>query len=204
MRRERRHLPCSDATIRKVERRRAFTVVEILVVVVLLAAVAGLVAPRLTNTSSRRVTAAAEATAETLSALARRDAMLSQPLALIFDSASNTLRTSVLQRDARTGDVTWRNDPLLPDADLLDAKVVAVTSDGAEMGVDALRIELDQYQPRPALRVVLSDAKGENLVTVDLPASSLQATLVYGDMRQQPGASRSIDLDDEGKERQAW
>lgn len=204
MRRERRHLPCSDATIRKGGRRRAFTVVEILVVVVLLAAVAGLVAPRLTNTSSRRVTAAAEAIAETLSALARRDAMLSQPLALIFDSENNALRIIVLQRDSRTGDVTWRNDPLLPDADLLDAKVVAVTSDGAEMGVDALRIELDQYQPRPALRVVLSDAKGENLVTVDLPASSLQAILVYGDMRQQPGASRSIDLDDEGKERQAW
>ncbi len=150
------------------------------------------------------MTAAAEATAETLSALARRDAMLSQPLALIFDSTNNMLRTSVLQRDVRTGDVTWRNDPLLPDADLLDARIVAVTSDGAEMGVDALRIELDQYQPRPALRVILSDAKGENLVTVDLPASSLQATLVYGDMRQQPGASRSIDLDDEGKERQAW
>jgi Tfp pilus assembly protein FimT len=168
--------------------RRAFTVVEILVVIVLLAAVAGLVAPRLTNTSSRRVTAAAESAAETLSALARRDAM----------------RTSVLQRDARTGDVTWKVDPLLPDADLLDARVVAVTSDGAEVGVDAMRIEFDQYQPRPALRVVLSDAKGGNLVTVDLPASSLQASVVYGDMREQAGGSRSIDLDDEGKERQAW
>lgn len=184
--------------------RRAFTVVEILVVIVLLAAVAGLVAPRLTNTASRRVTAAAEATAETLSALARRDAMLSQPLALVYDRANNTLRTSVLQRDARSGDVNWRNDPLLPDADLQDAQIVAVTSDGAELGVDALRIELDQYQPRPALRFVLSDTKGENLITVDLPASSLQAALVYGDMRQQPGASRAIDLDDEGKERQAW
>lgn len=184
--------------------RRAFTVVEILVVIVLLAAVAGLVAPRLTNTASRRVTAAAEATAETLSALARRDAMLSQPLALTYDRANNMLRTSVLQRDARSGDVNWRNDPLLPDADLLDAQILAVTSDGAELGVDALRVELDQYQPRPALRVVLSDAKGENLITVDLPASSLQAVLVYGDMRQQPGASRAIDLDDEGKERQAW
>ncbi len=184
--------------------RRAFTVVEILVVIVLLAAVAGLVAPRLTNTSSRRVTAAAESAAETLSALARRDAMLSQPLALTYDSANNVLRTSVLQRDARTGDVAWKVDPLLPDADLLDARVVAVTSDGAEVGVDAMRIELDQYQPRPALRVVLSDAKGDNLVTVDLPASSLQATVVYGDMREQAGGSRSIDLDDEGKERQAW
>lgn len=184
--------------------RRAFTVVEILVVIVLLAAVAGLVAPRLTNTASRRVTAAAEATAETLSALARRDAMLSQPLALVYDRANNTLRTSVLQRDARSGDVNWRNDPLLPDADLQDAQIVAVTSDGAELGVDALRIELDQYQPRPALRFVLSDTKGENLITVDLPASSLQAALVYGDMRQQPGASRAVDLDDEGKERQAW
>jgi hypothetical protein len=52
--------------------------------------------------------------------------------------------------------------------------------------------------------VVLSDAKGGNLVTVDLPASSLQASVVYGDMREQAGGSRSIDLDDEGKERQAW
>lgn len=184
--------------------RRAFTIVEILVVIVLLAAVAGLVAPRLTNTASRRVTAAAETAAETLSALARRDAMLSQPLALTYDTANNMLRTSVLQRDARSGDVAWKADPLLPDADLLDARVVAVTSDGAEVSVDGMRIEFDQYQPRPALRVILSDTKGENLVTVDLPASSLQATVVYGDMREQSGGSRSIDLDDEGKERQAW
>ena len=86
---------------------RAFTIVEVLVVVVLLAAVAGLVAPRLTNNAARRVTAAAESTAEALSALARRDAMLSQPLALTYDQASNMLRSTVLQRDLQRNTVAW-------------------------------------------------------------------------------------------------
>ena len=183
---------------------RAFTIVEVLVVVVLLAAVAGLVAPRLTNNAARRVTAAAESTAEALSALARRDAMLSQPLALTYDQASNMLRSTVLQRDLQRNTVAWKSDALLPEADLGDAKLLAVTADGAELGVSELRIEFDQFQPRPSLRIVLTDAKGGNPVSIDMPASSLQATIVSGDIRQQPGATRAIDLDDEGKERQAW
>lgn len=183
---------------------RAFTVVEILVVIVLLAAVAGLVAPRLTNNAARRVTAAAEATAETLSALSRRDAMLSQPLALMYDRANNRLHASVLLRDAQRNSVEWRSDPLLPDADLQDARIVSVTADGAELDTSELRVEFDQFQPRPSLRIVFSDSAGGNLTSVDMPASSLQATIVFGDIREQPGASRAIDLDEQGKERQAW
>jgi prepilin-type N-terminal cleavage/methylation domain-containing protein len=184
--------------------RRAFTIIELIVVVVLLGVAATMIVPRVTDTAGRRVRASAERVSETLSALARRDAMLSQPLALTFDRENARLRVLALFRDAQRDTVAWREDGFLPDATLEDAVLVSVQSDGAELDATNLRVEFDQYQPRPALRVVLSDAKGNNLWSVELASASQQADVTAGDIRRQPGATRVIDLDEEGKERVAW
>jgi type II secretory pathway pseudopilin PulG len=173
-------------------------------VIVILGAMAALIAQRITDTAGRRVRASAERTSETLSAMARRDAMLSQPLALTYDVARAQLKPQVLFRDAQRNTAAWKTDAMLPEADIEDAVIVSVQADGAELDATNLRVEFDQFQPRPALRIVLSDKAGGNLWSVDMPAASMQAVVVSGDIRQKADASKRIDLDDEGKERVAW
>jgi type II secretory pathway pseudopilin PulG len=183
-------------------RNRAFTIMELVVVVVLLTVSAGLVVPRLVGGEDRKVRAGAERVGELLSALARRDAMLSQPMVLLYDAARERLYGEVLLREG--GEAAWREDRLLPEASLQGLKVVSVQSDGAELDATNLRVELDQFSPRPAMRVVISDARERYFWSVDMPASALQAMVVPGDVRTTGAGEAATDLDDAGLSESGW
>jgi type II secretory pathway pseudopilin PulG len=175
---------------------------ELVVVVVLLTVSAGLVVPRLVGGEARKVRAGAERVGELLSALARRDAMLSQPMVLLYDGPRERLYGEVLLRE--DGEATWREDRLLPEASLQGLKVVSVQADGAELDATNLRVELDQFSPRPAMRVVISDARDRYFWSVDIPASALQAVVVAGDVRTAGAGEAATDLDDAGLSESGW
>lgn len=179
---------------------------EVIVVIVILAIAAGIVLPRALSDPGRSVKARAEGVAELLSALARRDAMLSQPLALVRDGEAGVLRGEVLRRATGSKQARWERDLLLPEAELIGAQLVSVRADGAELDLEGLRIEMDQYQPRRALILVLVDESGQNPWSVELPASALQATVRSGDARRSSiDASAEVeDLDATGREKTAW
>jgi len=184
---------------------------ELVVVVVLLAISAGLVVPRLVGGEDRKVRAGAERIGELLSALARRDAMMSQPMVLLLDGERDRLMAEVLLREGIEGAASWREDRLLPDATLEGLKLVSVQADGAELDTTNLRVEFDQFSPRPALRVVVSDAKDRFFWSADLATSALQAEVVAGDVRQVRAVGRGADgnqsvtdLDDAGLGETGW
>lgn len=181
---------------------------ELIVVVVLLTISAGLVLPRIVGGEDRKVRAGAERVGELLSALARRDAMLSQPMVLLYDASRERLYGEVLLRDDGSavggGDAKWREDRLLPEASLQGLKVVSVQVDGAELDATNLRVEFDQFSPRPALRVVISDSRDRYLWSVDMSASSLQAAVVSGDVRAAGAGEGVTDLDEAGLSESAW
>jgi type II secretory pathway pseudopilin PulG len=179
---------------------------EVVVVIVILAIAAGVVLPRALSDPGRTVKARAFAVAELLSALARRDAMLSQPLSLVRDAERGVLFGEVLSRGGGATQPRWQRDLLLPEADLAGATLVSVRADGAELDPDGLRIDMDQYQPRRALLFVLADERGQNPWSVELSASALQATVRSGDARNDAARSEADveDLDATGREKTAW
>jgi len=167
---------------------------------VILGVVGALVVPRLTGGESRRVRGAAEAVAETLGALAARDAMLSQPLALLYDAERNALHAQVLTR----GEHSWRPDRLIPDAPLGSVRLASVRVGHAELDTQTLRVELTQSQPREAIRVVLTDERGTNPWRAELAPGALRAVVREGDGADAPASEEGIDLDEAGREREPW
>lgn len=189
--------------------RKGFTIMELVVVVVLLGVAAGMVVPRIVGGEDRKVRAGAERVAELLSALARRDAMLSQPMALLYDAERQRLVAQVLLRTKDNfGEPvsTWREDRLLPDADLRGLKLVSVHADGAELDATSLRVEFDQFTARPSLRVVVSDEKDRYFWNAEMGSSVLQAQVLSGDGKDAGGLgdARVVDLDDTGLGETAW
>jgi prepilin-type N-terminal cleavage/methylation domain-containing protein len=180
--------------------RTAFTLVETIVVIVILGVVGALVVPRLTGGESRRVRGAAETVAETLGALAARDAMLSQPLALLYDAERNALHAQVLTREENE----WRPDRLIPDAPLGSVRLSSVRVGHAELDTQTLRVELTQSQPREAIRVVLTDERGTNPWRAELAPGALRAVVREGDGADAPASEEGIDLDEAGREREPW
>lgn len=200
-------LPEGGALVRTLRVRRGFTIIEVVVVIVLLGVAAGLVVPRIVGGEDRKVRAGAERVAELLSAIARRDAMMSQPMALLYDSERERLMAQVVLKGKDSfGETmsTWREDRLLPDADLRGLKLVSVQADGAELDASTLRVEFDQFSARPSLRVVVSDEKDRFVWSVELGSSVLQAEVVSGDGKDRAGDASVVDLDDTGLGETAW
>jgi prepilin-type N-terminal cleavage/methylation domain-containing protein len=190
--------------------RRGFTIIEIVVVIVILGIAAGFVLPRVVGGSSRSVRAKADEVGSVLSALARRDAMLSQPVALDYSRETGVLRVLTLRSDGSTR--AWASDRLLPAAEIdgsADAgvRLVSVRSDQTVYRDEDFRIELDQFQPRGVLEVVLSDGRGKFFASVLLGATSLQASVSEAEGSAPESMSNlpeAIDLDASGKEGEAW
>jgi prepilin-type N-terminal cleavage/methylation domain-containing protein len=185
--------------------RRAFTIIEIIVVITILGIAAGITIPRLVGGASRTVRATGDEAASVLSALARRDAMLSQPIALDYSQDTGLLRVLTLKQLDRGRE--WATDRLLPSADLSNVKLISLRSDQQTYVAEDFRIELDQFQPRANIELVLSDTTERWFVTVSLSATSLQAAVRDGKPADNAGEGdlpEAVDLDATGKEEQAW
>jgi type II secretory pathway pseudopilin PulG len=182
------------------------TIIEVVVVAVILGLVAALTISRIVGGDGRRVAAKAEEVSQVLTALARRDAALSQTLALEFDRERDVLRIMVRNSDP-TAREAWVGDMMLPEAPLGGVMVQSVEVDGAELDPASFRVVLDQYTPRPALRLVLTDTRAGNPHSVEMAGTAGQAKVLTGDTRGKGlsgSETASIDLDAAGKEREAW
>jgi prepilin-type N-terminal cleavage/methylation domain-containing protein len=188
----------------RMKKRRGMTMIEVIVVAVILGLLAALTMPRLMGGEARRVRARAEEAAHVLTSLARRDAMLSQPLALEYSRDEGLLRVLVRSADPDSRE-PWQIDRLLPKADLRDVMLSTVEVDGAQADAANLRVVLDQFSPRPSLRLVLTDQKGVNPVTILLSTTAGQAGVVEGDVASLASSGvQPVDLDASGRDQERW
>ncbi len=182
------------------------TIIEVIVVAVILGVVAMLTIPRLLGGEGRHVAAKADQVAQVLTALARRDAAVSQALALSYERESGTVEILVRSRDPLAKE-PWVTDLMLPEASLGDVQVQSIEVDGADVEPSSFRVVLDQYAPRPAIRLVLVDKRGGNPCSVEMAGTAGQAQVVPGDLRGKGlsgSQTSSVDLDAAGKEQESW
>ncbi len=178
--------------------RRAFSIIELIVVMVILAVLAAATLPRLISMTGRQGRADAEAVAELLSIAGRRDDATSQRVALDYDRDRSTIR--LLTRRGDRGD--WLPDLFSPPVELNGSRVESVQSDGVELDAAHWRIEFPQVTRRPTVTIVLADDSGKGSWRISLASGSTRATM--GAATAGVAADGSVDLDAAGREEDPW
>jgi prepilin-type N-terminal cleavage/methylation domain-containing protein len=184
---------------------RAFTIVELIVVVVILAVLAAAVAPRLASMGGRETRASAMAVGDLVSVAARRDALTSQRVAIEFNGDKGRLVLMTVD-SAPSGSgapqAEWREDRLIPPVLLGNSKITDALMDGVALDARAWRVEFPQGGRRPGLELILSDAKGTEHWRVDLPSSAAHAAISAGNALGM--SDQAVDLDAGGGGTSPW
>lgn len=191
----------------------AFTLVELVVVIVILAILAGVIVPRMLSWDSRRVDETVHATADLLSSAARRSAFSTQPLAIEFDSDQARLKLSVRKpEDPESFEFTkgvWEEDPLTPSVRLEDLKVVRAVAGAKDLGSRSFLAQVQDDQAaggRVPLALMLADEKSKRTWVIRLPALAQRATIIENGVDADLTApdQESVDLDAQGKREEPW
>jgi len=182
--------------------RRAFTLIELVVVIVILAVVAGVAAPRLLGSRSRAAQNEARSAAALLSVAAHRSALGTGRLAMEY---SGTTRTLTLLRlgPAESG---WAPDSLADPVRLVNATLDSAAANGSVLPAGGWRVEFPTNDRRPDLVLVLRstpETRTRRVWTIGLPSVGASAELVEGD-RPASAWPVAIDLDAEGVGDQRW
>lgn len=212
--------------------RPAFTLLELILVVVLLGIFAGMVIPRITGPEQRQAQNEVAAVESFLSAVAERDAFASEPIAISFDTqpprrslaaggrtggeSEGTLAFFVRRTvDPDKPDLPqWMPDPLIQPVTLSILMLREASADGQRLDSRAWRVSLTQTEPRPAISLLLAMRPAGRAAApppawqVDLPADSLStvrtAMGASSAPRLLPPPARTIDLDATGRGAQPW
>lgn len=179
--------------------RAAFSVIELIVVIVILGVLAGALVPRIAGWSRRDAQAAALRAADVLSAAARRETLSGQTVAVEYDPDHGV---RMLVNDPAGGTDSWREDPLVPSVNLSGVRLISAFEDTASLPVDRWRVVFRSAGPRAAVGIVLAAERTEERWRVDLPAGGTRAVVTKGDAA--PQSISAMDLDADGKGDQPW
>jgi prepilin-type N-terminal cleavage/methylation domain-containing protein len=188
-------------------RRRAFTLIELICVVLILSVIGGLIVPRITSNDARASEFRAQSIAGLFSAIARKDALANEPMRLKFDREQQTLELLVLRQRDDDRRARWVRDSLVPSVDVTQLTPRTLYLDGIAQRPDEWTIEFPQNQLRPAITLELQHT-GESQATriwiVELLPYETKATLRTAGAEQDAMRNRLVDLDAVGRGDSPW
>lgn len=191
--------------------RRAFTLIEVIVVTVLMAMLAAVLLTRLSGAASREFDIATERVGDLLLMYAIRSEFADEPVGITIDPNRNSL-SLVIRRGERDGvhngwlpDLSVR-EVRLPD--FLPVLQMEFLVDGDSVDPSDKPITNLPGQPRPGLEVTLhsNDSRLPRTVRLTLTPCGLRP-LRQDSMRNEPMSSiprTSIDLDTSGRWQEDW
>ncbi len=196
--------------------RRGLTIVEVIVVCIIIALLAGLVVPRLGNLAARRAEVEAKGLAALLSAAAQRDAMSSQAYAVAFEPGTATvglLAYREAEDPAQPGGwvpAPWQSPLVLAEAEIrgiaVDGRPIGTPTSGGNVG--AWRAEFYPSQPRPRVSVLLTAKAAPDQYAWQVDLGSTQAMAVLKPLPSaaawSPGDPELVDLDRQGMREEPW
>lgn len=188
---------------------RAFTLVEVLVVMIIITILATLTVPRLLGTQGRQAEVEAQGIKALLSQAAQQDAVSSMTLSLNFNQEKQELSVQTLTE--KEGKRDWYAAPMIRPVRFASIQLAEATSDGQTQTPDTdFRIVFAGAKPRPAVSLLLRttpDMSGAARAwQIDLLPGQTVATFrsIGAEAHLSPPQSTSIDLDIEGQRTQSW
>lgn len=191
-----------------IRRAGAFTLLELIVVMILVTVLAGLTVPRMIGTRTREQEAEARSVQRLLTLAAEKASLWSQPVAIDYASEKRRMSLWTLRPVKGSVDTTaWSADPLTDPVELVRLDVITALVDGAAVSRGNWRIVFTPGQPRPAVTVELAaiDAKTSTPAwRVWVGPTATSAVAVEAGSTSASVADRSVDLDASGKGTASW
>jgi prepilin-type N-terminal cleavage/methylation domain-containing protein len=185
----------------------AFTLIEVIIVVAIVAILAAMTVPRLLNQNRRRLQEATDGVSDLLIMFALRESLSDRPVGIWHDAERNWIVLMTLDRtEGDDGEpATWQQDHAVKPVKL----PLIVPTDGVQAFADGQPIDFSQWpvvtepgRPRPDVEITLSTADGL-LRTIVLPAHAISP--YESETGHELVELRSpIDLDAEGRHREDW
>jgi prepilin-type N-terminal cleavage/methylation domain-containing protein len=185
----------------------AFTLLEMIIVVAVVAILAALAVPRLLSQDRRHLQAAADGVADLLIMFAQREALSDRPVGIWHDAERNWITLMTLDRaEGQTPQrATWQRDYAVKPVKLpsiIAADGVLAATDGEPIDFRQWPVATEPGRPRPTVEISLI-TNNDLTRTIVLPAHAIapyesESGLELADLR------RPIDLDAEGRHREDW
>jgi len=188
--------------------RRAFTLVEVMIVVAVLTIIMAMTVPRLLSRDGRIFQLTADRVADLLTMYAQRESLSARPAGIWHDTGRRRLLLMVLDIDEAAPEepAQWRPDrtvqpvPIPPTIDAERGLVASV--DGSLVDISQWPIATEPGKPRPRIEISLYADDG-NVKTIALPSHAM-APYQLDDAQAALGSRRPIDLDAAGRNREDW
>jgi hypothetical protein len=186
---------------------RAFTIIELITIVVIIGVLAGVTVPRLLDLSDRAVMGELRDVADVLSSAGVRESLSSTPVAIEYRDSTFRLLTLRAPDELTpwSGYGQWVEDPLARPVRLDLLALGTASAGGQVLDREAWRVSLSTLEARPAIALGLADRSGRAWavwLASDADRASI-AELGVGVTAEdlQPGP---IDLDASGREEDPW
>lgn len=190
--------------------RRAFTLIEVIVVIILLGVAAAVVIPRAFSGSAKRAEQVAGSAASLLTAVAQRDATAFEPMLLVYSRGDATLEVHVMRGDAEGRDRAWEPDLFIDPVRFGDGVLRSASIDGQPLDDREWQIELPVNTPRPGIVLEIGEEGADEgsargwRITLLPGASAARLTDLRSDTGAADPSGQVVDLDAIGMGDRAW
>lgn len=189
---------------RTTKSRSAFTMIELIVVIVMLGVLAGAVIPRMMRRSDREAEQNVRVLADLFSTGAARSSIAGQHVALWFDTSGDGKMWMETSRAASASDFetnpVWAPDPIVSEQRADRLTFVSGTVDGRALDTRKWTIEMVPGQERGMIVASFRDREGTRTWSIVLAPGSLRAQVVEG----ATPLDESVDLDATGMGEVSW
>lgn len=184
---------------------RAFTLIEVMVVVVIISIAVGVIAPRMAGLGGRRAERVANEAARLLTLVAERDELSELAVGLEHDAEAQQLRVMAYRRG-----IGWTVDQLAfpvsvgteAGLEIVEARAGDRTITGA--GDSPWRVEFTPTEERLALWMIVQAPGGSQVWTLWLGPRDRKATKRAGRVEPSAFVSAVVDLDRSGTRDEPW
>lgn len=183
--------------------RRAFTIVEVLVAVAIMAILAAILIPALSGIDRRKAKLDADRLEDLLTMYAYRDSTTSQQIRLERDPQNGQIGLWVKETDPDAPDEIpqWLPDRFTDPVMLDVVSIVDVRIGGYRFEAGDWSLTRVPGQPRPVLEIDITGPEIDSTIVLDSQGVTPRRIDVG---RRSVGARQVIDLDHEGLDREDW